>query len=269
MVKLQGYSVAGTSTSIAFPEADACFDIAQGFPFQLPIKNILLTHGHMDHASGLPYIIGQKAMTSKTPPQVYMPESLIQPMKQIMNLWSKIEQHEYSYNFIPTQLNQAIPLKAPYYFKAFKTFHRVDSFGYTIFEKKKKLKPEFSHLQPFEIVQLKNKGIEVDLHIEEPLVSFTGDTKIEFLDHSDWVKNSKVLITECTFIDEKKSVENARFWGHIHFDELLPRLETLKCEKLLLIHFSARYRTKDIKEIIDQKVPEHLKTMIEIFPRPL
>ena len=53
-IKLVGYSLAGTTTSIAFPSADVVFDVAQGLPFQIPIKHLLITHGHMDHASGLP-----------------------------------------------------------------------------------------------------------------------------------------------------------------------------------------------------------------------
>ncbi len=269
LIRLLGYSIAGVSTSIAFPEADACFDVAQGLPFQIPISNLLITHGHMDHASGLPYLIGQKSMTSQSPPNIYMPPTLVEPMQALMRLWEKIEDHQYKYKFIATEEDVAYPLKPPYYFKIFKTFHRVPSNGYTIFERKKKLKLEFQKLSPLEIVEKKRAGIEVENVIEDPIVSFTGDTKIEFLDHCEWISRSKVLIMEVTFVDEKKSIENARFWGHIHLDELLPRLEKLQCEKVVLIHLSARYKTKDIKEIIEARVPEHLKTKLEIFPRPI
>jgi ribonuclease Z len=261
--------MAGISTSIAFPDADACFDVAQGLPYQIPISNLLITHGHMDHASGLPYLIGQKSMTSQTPPNIYMPPILIEPMQIIMKQWEKIEDHQYKYNFIPTEEGVSYPLKAPYYFKIFKTFHRVPSNGYTIFERKKKLKPEFAKLNSHELVAIKKSGQEVEIVIEDPIVSFTGDTRIEFLDHCEWVKKSKVLVMEVTFVDAKKTVDNARFWGHIHFDELLPRLESLDCEKVVLIHLSARYKTKELREIIDAKVPEHLKTKLEIFSRPI
>ena len=250
------------------PEADVLFDLGQGLPWQMNLNNIFLTHGHMDHASGLPYVIGQKAMQSQATPQFYMPPSLIQPMKEVMKIWEKVEDHTYSYNFIPVSQNGEYRVKAPYIVRPFSTFHRVPSFGYTIFERKKRLKAEYKDLDRNGLVDLRRKGTELDEIVEEPLVSFTGDTKIEFLEKTDWVQKSKVLLTEVTYVDSAKSVENARTWGHLHFDELLEWLPKLKCEKIVLIHISARYTTKRVREIIEARVPEHLKSRIEIFPRP-
>ena len=267
-LKLVGYTVAGTTTSVAFPEADLVFDVAQGLPFQIPYPNVLITHGHMDHASGLPYLIAMKSMQSQAIPQVYMPESLVRPMSDIMKIWAHIDQHEYRFQFKGVENGRDYALKPPYFFRPFPTFHRVPSHGYTIYEKKKHLKPEYRALVPAELGRLRKEGIVLDNHVNEPILSFTGDTKIEFLDTPD-VRNSRVLCMEVTYWDNKKSVENAREWGHIHFDEVLPRLESLKCEKIVFIHASARYTTAYLKEVIEARVPEHLKSRVAIFPRPM
>lgn len=268
-IKLLGYSVAGITTSIAMPEAEVVFDVAQGLPFQMNISNILLTHGHMDHASGIPYVIGQKAMQGQTPPNIYMPPALLQPMRELMRIWEKVEDHTYQYQFIAVEAGKSYPLRSPYFFKPFPTSHRVPSFGYTVFERKKHLKEEYKGLEREGLIDLRRKGVEIEEYAEIPLVSFTGDTRIEFLDAAPWVKQSQVLVTEVTFVDKAKTVENARFWGHIHLEELLPRLDALKCEKVVLIHISARYTTKYVREVLEDRIPEHWKTKVEVFPRPM
>lgn len=267
-IRLQGYSVAGLSTSIAFPDADVCFDVAQGLPFTFPIPNLLITHGHMDHASGLPYVIAQKAMMGLPPPNVYMPEALLGPMKRIMKIYEEIDQHTYQYQFRTVKPGDAIPLKGSYFARSFPTSHRVDSQGYTIFEKRKRLKAEYRDLDPRSLGDLRRKGQEIEDHFEDPILSFTGDTRIDFLD-TDVVRNSRILVMEVTYFDDRKSVENARLWGHIHLDELIPRLESIKSEKILLIHASARYTTAYLREVLDARIPEHIKHRIDLFPRPL
>jgi ribonuclease Z len=266
-IRLVGYSVGGITTSLVFPDAHVCFDVGQGLPFQIGVPNILITHGHMDHAAGLPYLISQKAMTGQLPPTVYMPESLVRPMREIMRLWEGIDQHTYQYQFKAAREAEEIPLNAPYVARPFKTFHRIPSFGYTVYEKRKRLKPEFRSLEPIELGRLRREGADLDEWGTEPVLSFSGDTTIEFLDNED-VRKSRILALEVTYWDEKKSVANAREWGHIHLDELLPRLEQIKSEKILLLHASARYTSERLRDIIEARVPEHFKHRIALFPRP-
>ncbi|MGE0528085.1 MAG: MBL fold metallo-hydrolase, partial [Bdellovibrionales bacterium] len=95
----------------------------------------------------------------------------------------------------------------------------------------------------------------------------TGDTRIEFSD-STQVQNSRVLLMEVTSWDDRKGVEQARSWGHTHFHEFLTRLDQLNCEKIVLIHTSARYSTRALQELIDEYVPEPHRARVELFPRP-
>ncbi|MDX9730853.1 MAG: MBL fold metallo-hydrolase [Bdellovibrionales bacterium] len=270
-IKLVGYSVAGISTSIAMPEADVLFDVAQGLPYQTAYNTILLTHAHMDHASGLPYLISQKSMQQRPRPVIYMPHEAIDPLNRIMSIWHEIDQFEYAFDFKGVNPGERIPLKGDFFARTFATYHRVPSQGYTIFKTRKRLKTQYAKLSPHELGSLRREGTELDEIIEENLVSFTGDTTIDFLDGTggDQAKNSKLLLMEVTYWDGKKSIENAREWGHIHFEELLPRLGEIKAERIGLIHISARYTTKMIREIIEDRVPEHIKPKLVIFPRPV
>lgn len=265
-IELVGYSLAGISTSICFPKAGVCFDVAQGLPFQVPYPNILLTHGHLDHAGGLPYLLGQKAMMSQKPAQVYMPEALLSPMQQILDLWAQIEQHTYAYALHAVRPGDSRALSKSFTLKVFPTFHRVPSQGYALVSPRKRLKPEFSHLPPAELGRLRRKGTRIEEPFEDVVIAFTGDTRSEVLDH-ELVRRARVLLIEVTYWDERKPIASAREWGHIHLDELLPRLNELTCEKILLIHTSARYRTGELNAILDRKLSATERERVELFPR--
>ncbi len=262
-----GVSVAGVGTSITIPSLKVCFDTAQGLPHAYHMKHYLVTHAHMDHAGGIPYILSQKGLTGQDPGTFYMPLYMLEPMKKIMNTWASIEDYKCPYNFIGTEYEKSYAINNEYIFKIFKTHHRVESNGYTVFKKNKKLKPQYKDLTQDEIINLKKQNIEISEYLETPEVSFTGDTKIEFLDTCPWIKKSKIIIMEVTYAGSKKTVENSRKWGHIHLDELIPYLDSIEAKKILLIHQSSRYSIQHFKEEVDKIIPPEHRNKIEIFPR--
>jgi ribonuclease Z len=265
-ISLVGYSLAGITTSVAFPAADVCFDVGQGLPFQIPVRNIAITHGHLDHASGLPYLLGQKAMYGVPAPNIYMPRSLVEPMSKIIALWGQIEEHTYKFNLEGIRVGDERPLKGKFVLKPFPTYHRIDSQGYTVFLRKKRLKPEYQGKPREELGAARRAGLEIEEHYDQPVVSFTGDTKIEAFGDEN-LRKSRVIMIECTYWDERKTVENARQWGHTHLDEIIPWLDRLECEKLLLIHSSVRYGAAEIGAIMDARIPAQHRARVELFPR--
>ncbi|MFP5519546.1 MAG: MBL fold metallo-hydrolase [Bdellovibrionia bacterium] len=265
-LKIEGLSLSGIRTAFALPEYSVGLDVAQGYPFSLNLKVFGISHGHLDHAAGIPYIISQKAMHSQKPGIFLMPPSLVEPLSQIMDLWEKIEGHEYDYDFVPVHDKFKYELNAKHSLQAFKTVHRIESFGYAVIETNKKLKPEYQNLHPAELKKLGESGIELQNFIDTPLVAFTGDTQIEFLDESPWVKNAKVLLMECTYLDNQKSIEHARKWGHTHIDEIVPRLNEINSDKILLIHSSSRYTYKEALELLANKIPSSHRDRVVLFP---
>jgi ribonuclease Z len=261
-----GLSLAGIRTSISMPALSIAFDVAQGFPYLFNVNHFFITHGHMDHAAGIPYLISQKSMSSHKLPAFYMPESMIEPMKKIMKAWAEIEKYEYALNFIGVNENSSFKLNQNHFVRPFKTVHRVDSFGYTLFHTKQKLKPEMALLSQEDLRKARESGQDITHDIETPLVSFTGDTQIEFLDSAPWIKKSKILFLEATYLDKDKTIASARDWGHTHIDEIIPRLSELECEKIVLIHSSARYPMEVARNLLLKKIPVEYHDRVVLFP---
>ena len=264
-----GYSIAGITTSIFCKNASACFDVGQGMPFQNGARRIFLTHGHLDHAAGIPYLVAQKNMMGQKDTHIYAPPSLVEPLGEILKIWQRIDDHDYRYELSALSAGERIELDRQFAVEPFGTVHRVPSQGYLLYQKRKRLREEWRGASPEDIRAERVAGRDPNEEFWEPVVAFTGDTKIEFIDQSPAVAEAKILFVEVTFWDEAKPVEHARSWGHIHLEELLVVLPRLRCERIVLIHASIRYTTRQLREILDRRLSAADRERVVIFPRPI
>lgn len=262
-----GYSLAGITTSIYCKTASVCFDVGQGLPFQYGAKRILITHSHMDHASGLPYLIAQKNMIGQMETDIYVPESFADPLEKIIKLWEGVDGHTYSYRLWPAKPGELYELDRLYCFRPFRTVHRVPSQGYILYQKKKRLRAELQGAGEEKILEMRKRGEDPSEPYLDPMVAFTGDTQIEFVESDPDVARAKILFVEATFWDEKKPVSHAREWGHIHLDEIIEALPRLRNERIVLIHTSVRYAPGYLREILAKRLPESERERVIIFPR--
>ena len=154
--------------------------------------------------------------------------------------------------------------------RAFSTTHPVPSQGYVVYSTKEKLLPEHAGKHGWEIKALREAGTRVTATVEVPEVAFTGDTAADWIDRaadgSDAVAadalRAKLLICECTFVDDRCTPEDARAYVNTHVDELVERATAFENESILLIHFSARYKADEIDAALAERLPPGLRERV-------
>ena len=255
--RIEGLSIAGEESCVHLPEFDVAFDIGLCPRAALSSNFVALTHGHMDHAAALSYYFSQRHFQGMGTGTVICPKPLAMPIHRLMEAWVDIEQQRTPYNVIALEADQEHEIKNNHYLRAFETVHTVASLGYTVMEKRTKLKEQYAGLPQEKLVSLKKQGEDIVQTMMIPLICYTGDTAWgPHFDRED-VLNAKVLITECTFM-EPGHRKRAGIGKHLHLDHIIDLLERSKAEAVVLTHLSRRTHIGQVRRAIEQHVPaEH------------
>lgn len=261
-LEITGYSVAGEETVVAIPQFDVCFDIGKAPDQVIPINHVLLTHGHMDHAAGLAYYLSHRNFCGQSPGTVLAPANLIAPIRQILDAWGKLDGNSVPANLVPVKAGDEYAIKPNLFARVFPTKHSRGSVGFTVLEKRKKLKPEYAGLTGPQIVELKKQGITIDYPVEIPIVSYLGDTQYVDFAQLPYVAQSRILIAECTFyIDEHAGRADAG--RHMHIDEFARLVEGMHNEHIVVTHLTQRTSMAEAKRLLQDKLrPETFSKVI-------
>jgi ribonuclease Z len=263
---VRGISVGGVYTSLAVPELGIVFDAGASPRSAGGIDTILLSHGHADHVGALPALLGIRGLVGKTkPPRVVMPVEIVEDLTAALAALSRLQRFPLEIEAIGMSPGETLALRTDTHVRAVRTFHPVPSLGYLIVRRVAKLKSELFGLTGPEIAAKRRAGEEIN-DIEERIeLAYATDTLVSVLDHSPELLDAKVLIMECTFLDERKSLEAARAGCHIHLDEIIERAELFENEHIVMMHFSQIYRPDEIAGILDRRVPAQLRRRIIPF----
>ncbi len=263
---VRGISVGGVYTSIAVPELGLLFDAGASPRSSGAIDTILLSHGHADHVGALPALLGIRALHGKTrPPRVLMPAEIVADLTTALEALTKLQRYPLAIEAIGMAPGDVHELRGDLHIRAVRTFHPVPSLGYIIVRRVAKLRPDLIGLPGKDIAARRRAGEDVSEYSERLELAYVTDTLVSVLDHSPELLTTRVLIIECTFLDERKTIEGARAGCHIHLDELIERADKFENEHIVLMHVSQLYRPDEVAGILDKRVPQALRKRIIPF----
>lgn len=259
-----GYSVGGEETVVAIPQLDVCFDIGKAPDQVIPINHVLLTHGHIDHAAGLAYYLSHRQFCGQSAGTILAPANLIGPMGQIVETWGKLDGSRIPANLIAVKPGDEFGIKPNLVARVFPTKHCYGSVGYTLIERRKKLRDEYTGLTGPQLVELKKRGVTIDYPLEIPLVTYLGDTNYVDFSQLEYIRDSRILIAECTFfIDEH--MDRAEAGRHIHVDDFIRMIEPLRNEHIIITHVTQRTGLGEAQKILRSKLPSEQNARVRFL----
>lgn len=270
-----GFSISGLATYLQFSELNFAVDMGECPLSAIPLDHVFLTHAHGDHARCLMRHHSLRKMMGVEKDSVYyVPEAIYEGAKGWIHseaMFEGVPEGKFRYpDLVPLKHKERITLKyrKDLVLEPFNVKHSVPTMGGTLLLHKKKLKDEFLGKSAEEIIALRQNGVEISREVFEPLLSFMGDSLGENLLENPDVFKSKVLIAECTFVDDEDEPMSHKK-GHTHLQHFVKALNELgnevTCEKIILNHFSMKYSEKHIQEMLEKNIPEAFKDRVVAF----
>lgn len=262
---VEGYSRAAVQTYWRVPELKLGFDLgAQPWSF-MTTPNWFVSHSHLDHIAALPVLVARRRMMKMEPPTVYMPAEAIEGAQLLLRAVQKLDRGRMPVELVGLNPGDEVELSRELVVKTFPTKHTIPSLGFLVWERRKKLKPEYHSLTGEQIRDLRLSGVEVSSEIRLPKVAYLGDTSPQGLDVFPEIYQSQVLILELTFVAPNERPALIHKFGHTHLDDLLERTERFENEVIIASHFSTRLHPEQIQRIIERRLPDSLRNRVKIW----
>lgn len=262
---LRGLSVAGIQTSVFARELNVLFDVGIAARSLAGAEHIFLSHGHADHCGALVTLLGMRGLMKMPAARIFLPAEIADSTREALELFSRGQRHDFAFTLEPMTPGDERTLRPDLAVRAFRTHHTGPSLGYQFFTRVQKLKAEHLALPAREIAERRKRGDVLFDETERLLLAYATDTLASVLDATPSLLVTPVLILECSFLDERKTLEATHAGGHIHLDELLERASSFDNQALVLMHFSQMYSPSEVRRILERRCPSDLLRRIVVF----
>ncbi|WP_040887580.1 MBL fold metallo-hydrolase [Zavarzinella formosa] len=262
---IEGWSRAGVQSYWRIPELKIGFDLGVAAWDFLHTSTIFITHAHLDHLAALPVFLARRAMMKLPKPTIVVPAEVRDDIRAMLDCWQRLDKGPQECTLTGMAPGDTFNLNDKQFVTAFATEHTVPSRGYVVWERRRKLKPQFAKFGPVGFQMAKNSGVELTSEVTIPLLCHTGDTSAAGWDSEPAVFASQILMTEMSFAREEHSRDRIRAFGHTHLDDFVEQAERFQNELIIAAHLTTRDEPGQFREWAKARLPAGLFERLRIW----
>lgn len=262
---IEGYSRAAVQSYWRVVEWKVGFDLG-AHPWDFTgTPTWFISHTHLDHIAALPVYVARRRMMKMEPPTIYVPAPALESIERLLHTIAKLDRGRLPCQLIPVEAGQEYELSRELIVTPAPTCHTITSFGYIIWERRRKLKAEYQGLPGEKIRDLRLSGVEVTSETRIPRLAYLGDSTPQGLDNNPDMYRAEILITELTFVAPGHRKEKIHKLGHIHIDDIIARRDRFQNQLIIAGHLSTRYHQKQVERYVEKLLPDRLDGRLQLW----
>ena len=262
---IEGFSRAAMQTYWRIPELKLGFDLG-GQPWAfMGTPKWFVSHTHMDHLLALPAYVARRRMMKMEPPTIYLPAHAVARVHQLLEIFKRLDHGHLPCELVGVKPGEEYELSRENVVSVVRTDHSIPSVGYVVWERRKRLKPEYQSYSEGDIRKLAIAGHQVSAEVRFPRVAYLGDSTPYGLDDNPVMYESDVLIMEMSFVARRHRTEKIHRRGHIHLDDIVERRKQFRNGLIIASHFSTRCTDREIDRVVRRRLPDMLDDRLVLW----
>jgi ribonuclease Z len=264
-MKIYAYSKALYSTWFYLEPLRLLLDAGEGLNAALEgrllgFRDIVISHSHTDHFTGLQNILVTRLREMEVAEQPILPLQIIFP-EDSDTLWRyfdylKLVTHRWDelLTLVPTRPGQHLPLQGVrgMYLSVLEADHHVykqTALAFRVEKERWALKPEWEGKPQQDINRAigKEGRAAVAERGFQPLIHYSADTRVLYHEINQGIP---LMIHEATFIEPHPQT------SHASLEEVVELFLAQQPQQLLLFHLSTRYEFKEFTDRLEALIPD-------------
>ena len=264
-VPLLGFSTAGVETSIEVPTLGLVLDLGRCSRTAVNHPIVLISHGHLDHVGAIVQHAARRAMMNMGESLYVVPAAIAPDVGRLFGAAETLDGGAIPRRVIPLAAGEELPIGKHRFVRPFPTFHRVPSQGYTVWERRTRLRDE---LRDSTGPRWERCGVRsaVDETHEVARCCRSPVTRASRCSNGrPSCSGRRVSSSRRSFFNERVPVADAREMGHIHLDELIARAALLPRTDVVFTTSRRATARKRLARLCAERLPEELAARVRLL----